>query len=117
VQTKTGPPGPVQISQQSAGRLLDLGFFEFDVLARDRIVFLLDQLVGHGARILLGDIIEAGIRRGNELDLDGDRLGHGENLNVKKWAPANQRGAFAAQPSLDRPKVKVFAGEIAAEST
>src|SRR5262249_9352083 len=31
---------------------LDLGFAEFDVLLGDRIVFLLHQLVGHGARIL-----------------------------------------------------------------
>jgi hypothetical protein len=60
--------------------LLDLGFLELDVLARDRIVFLLDQLVGHGARVLLGDVIEAGVRGGDELDLDGDRFGHGQNL-------------------------------------
>src|SRR5260370_20219205 len=80
VQTKTGPTGPVQSSQQSAENLLDLGFFEFDVLARDRVVLLLDQLVGHGARILLGNVIEAGIRRGNELDLDGDRFGHVQDL-------------------------------------
>ena len=63
--------------------LLDFGFAEFDVLARDRIVLLLDQLVGHGARILLGDVIEAGIRRGNELDLDGDRFGHVQTSNIR----------------------------------
>jgi hypothetical protein len=102
VQTKTGPQGPVQIRQRSAGRLLDLGFFEFDVLARDRVVLLLDQLVGHGARILLGDIVEAGIRRGNELDLDGDRLWCLES------GAGPSGGAFAAQPSLDQPKVKVL---------
>src|ERR1700749_3236587 len=73
---KTGPNGPVEVISGPA-ILLDLGFAEFDVLARDRIVLLLDQLVGHGARILLGDVVEAGIRRGNELDLDGDRFGHG----------------------------------------
>src|SRR3981189_1581915 len=91
-----------------AGSLLDLGLAEFDVLARDRVVLLLHELVGHGARILLGDIIEAGIRRGNELDLDGDRFGHVQNLKyLGNREPAN-RPAFAAQPSLDQPKVKVL---------
>jgi len=70
---KTGPQGPVELSTTPMV-LLDLRFLELDVLARDRVVLLLDQLVGHGARVLLGDVIEAGIRRGNELDLDGDRL-------------------------------------------
>src|SRR3954464_13196823 len=65
---------------QKANGLLDLGFLELDVLARDRIVFLLDQLVGHGARVLLGDVIEARVRGGDELDLDGDRFGHGKPL-------------------------------------
>src|ERR1700676_3854465 len=74
-QIKTGPQGPVEVSNVPRF-LLDLGLAEFDVLARDRVVLLLDQLVGHGARILLGDVIEAGIRRGDELDLDGDRFGH-----------------------------------------
>ena len=60
--------------------LLDLRFLELDVLARDRVILLLDQLVGHGARVLLGGVVEAGIRRGNELDLDGDRFGHVQNL-------------------------------------
>src|SRR5215469_917388 len=57
--------------------LLDLGFAELDVLARDRIVFLLDQLVGLRARVLLGHVIEAGIGARYELDLDGGGLGHG----------------------------------------
>src|SRR5438552_13091558 len=65
--------------------LLDLGFAELDVLARDRVVLLLDDLVGHGARILLGDVVEAGVRRGNELDLDGDRFGHGGSLKIGKF--------------------------------
>src|SRR5262245_28086087 len=75
-------------SQKHSAILLDLGFTEFDVLARDRVVLLLDELVGHGARILLGDVIEAGVRRGNELDLDGDRFGHGGSLKIAKiWRP------------------------------
>src|SRR6202012_371842 len=72
---KTGPQGPVEVSGSPA-ILLDFGFAEFDVLARDRVVLLLDQLVGHGARVLLGDVVEAGVGRGHELDLDGDRFGH-----------------------------------------
>src|ERR1700730_7063240 len=89
-KTKTGPRGPVAVS--SVPRLLlDLGLAEFDVLARDRIVLLLDQLVGHGSRILLGNVIEAGIRRGNELDLDGDRFGHVEKpLKCRELVPARR---------------------------
>ena len=80
-QTKTGPAkAPLKSVSHTANDLLDLQFLELDVLARDRVVLLLDQLVGHGARVLLGDVIEAGIRRGNELDLDGDRFGHVQNL-------------------------------------
>src|ERR1700755_3030467 len=80
---KTGPQGPVEVISGPA-ILLDLGFPEFDMLARDRVVLLLDQLVGHGARILLGDVVEAGVRRGHELDLDGDRFGHGGSLKKRK---------------------------------
>src|SRR5262249_2402091 len=71
-------------SQKHSAVLLDLGFAEFDMLARNRVVLLLDELVGHGARILLGDVIEAGVRRGDELDLDGDRFGHGGSLKIGK---------------------------------
>src|SRR6188474_2890398 len=38
--------------------LLDLAFTEFDVLLRDRIVFLLDHFLGHRARILLGGVVK-----------------------------------------------------------
>src|ERR1700755_688626 len=82
---KTGPQGPVEVISGPA-ILLDLGFPEFDMLARDRVVLLLDQLVGHGARILLGDVIEAGVGRRHELDLDGDRFGHGWTLEMGKRA-------------------------------
>src|SRR5258707_14432397 len=80
---QNGTRRPRSIRKLFAGILLDLGLAEFDVLARDRIVLLLDELVGHGARILLGDVIEAGIRRGNELDLDGDLFGHVHNLKYQ----------------------------------
>src|ERR1700732_2572268 len=62
--------------------LPDLGLAEFHVLARDRIVFLLHQLVGHGARILLGHVIEAGVRARHQPDLDGNGLGHGDLARV-----------------------------------
>src|SRR5664280_458432 len=88
--------------------LLDLGLAEFDVLARDRVVLLLDQLVGHGARILLGDVIEAGVRRGNELDLDGDRFGHVQDLKYQGESGAGQSARICAQPSFKQPKVKVL---------
>src|SRR4051794_23984324 len=73
--------------------LLDLGFAEFDVLARDRVILLLDHLVGHGARVLLGNVIEAGVGGRHELDLDGDRFGHVLNLSERNrwgWAPAKR---------------------------
>src|SRR5215467_7106448 len=40
---------------------LDLRLAKFHVLPRDRIVFLLRELLGHVARILLGHVIEAGV--------------------------------------------------------
>src|SRR3954463_1694088 len=60
--------------------LLDLRLAEFDVLLGNRIVLLHDQLLGHGARILLGHIIEAGVGARHELDLDGGGPGHFEPL-------------------------------------
>src|SRR3954454_14425945 len=58
--------------------LLDLRLAEFDVLLGDRIVLLHDQLLGHGARILLGHVIKAGVGARHELDLDGGGPGHFE---------------------------------------
>src|SRR5215472_12738192 len=87
-KNKNGAQRP-RPSQDYPAILLDLGFAEFDVLARDRIILLLDQLVGHGARVLLGDVIEAGVGRGHELDLDGDRFGHVlEPRKSGDWLPA-----------------------------
>src|ERR1700741_2895637 len=59
-------PGRGRLSPRSCDPLsLDLGFAELDVLLGDRIVFLLDELVGHGARIFPRHIVEAGIGAGN----------------------------------------------------
>ena len=73
-------------------RLFDLGFLEFDVLARDRIVFFEDELLGLGPRILLRHIIEAGARGAHELDFLRDGFGHGVlKVNLKSWANPTRR--------------------------
>jgi hypothetical protein len=56
--------------------LFDFGFFEFDVLARNRVVFLEYELLGLIARVLFGHVIVARPGCTYELDLLGDRLGH-----------------------------------------
>jgi len=58
-------------------RLLDLGFLEGDVLARNGIVLLERKLVRRGPRIFLCDVEKAGAGRAQQLDLLGDRLSHG----------------------------------------
>src|SRR3546814_435591 len=62
---------------RTALRSLDLGFLELDMLAHDGIIFPEAQLLGLGARILLGDVEEAGVSRADEANLDGCWLGHG----------------------------------------
>ena len=57
--------------------LLDLGFLELDVLARDRIVFLERELLGLGAGVLLGHVEIAGVGGREQLDLERGGLGHG----------------------------------------
>jgi hypothetical protein len=56
--------------------LLDFGFAKFDVLFGDRVVFLLDQFIGHGARVLARHVIKSGVRAGHQLDLYRGVLGH-----------------------------------------
>src|SRR5688572_15059776 len=77
----------------SSNALLNFGFLELDVLARDRVVLLEDHLLGLVARILLGHIEKAGVSRTDELDLDGCRLGHREfpMLRTIKAARARRR--------------------------
>ena len=53
---------------RARGRLFDLGLFELDVLARDRIVLLHGELLGLRARILLRHVVVA--RAGRALELD-----------------------------------------------
>src|SRR5690606_22613100 len=73
-------------NRQAIKRLLDLAFLEFDVLLHDRVVLTNDHLLGHGAGVLLGDVEEAGVRRGVEADLDGSRFGHRE-LPLRRRKP------------------------------
>src|ERR1700722_12630715 len=105
-ESKRGQRAPLN-SPAMRAMLLDLRLAEFDVLARHRIVLLLDHLVGHGARILLGDVIEARIRRGNELDLDSDRFGHVLEPSMGENRVRQSAGRICRQPSLDPSKVKV----------
>src|SRR4029450_9185101 len=87
--------------------LLDLRLGELDVLLGDRVVFLLLQLVGHRARVLLGHVVVAGVGARDELDLDGDGLGHDvETSKAVKMMRAGNPRPFARQPSPEWPKFK-----------
>src|SRR3546814_11896278 len=69
---------------------LDLGFLELDMLARTRVVFPHRHLLGHRARVLLGDIEKARVGGAHQLDLDGRRLGHGpvpRNMDTSAGRP------------------------------
>src|SRR5688572_5221297 len=57
-------------------KLFNLRFLEGDVLARHRIVLLELELLGRGARILLGHVVVAGVRRTHQLDQDRVGLRH-----------------------------------------
>src|SRR5258708_23889582 len=85
-------------------RLLDLGFLELDVLARDRIVFLEGQLVGLGAGVLLGDVEIAGVGGREQLDLERGGLGHGETSFNEAARGTRQIARATASPD--------FAGKI-----
>ena len=60
-------------------RLLDLGFLELDVLARDRVVLGLGHLFRHRAAVLLRYVEETGVSRREQLDLDGRCFRHGRS--------------------------------------
>ena len=60
--------------------LLYLGFFEYDVLADDRVELLELELGGLGSRVLFRDIVEAGVGAADQLYQDGIRLGHEMDL-------------------------------------
>jgi len=72
------PAGSGASASPAPFQLFDLGFLEFDVLARDRIVLLEDELLGRIARVLLRDVEEAGVGGGDQPDLDGCGLRNGD---------------------------------------
>src|SRR5262245_789403 len=59
--SKTNSKGAHEAPLVRLEALLDLRFAKLDVLLGDRIVFLLGEFLGHGARILFGHVIEAGV--------------------------------------------------------
>src|SRR3546814_6052349 len=76
---------------------LDLGFLELDMLARTRVVFPHRHLLGHRARVLLGDIEKARVGGAHQLDLDGRRLGHGpvpRNMDTSAGRPTDAAERF-----------------------
>lgn len=86
------------------------------MLLRDRIVFLLHELVGHRARIFLRHIEETGVGRGHELDLNRCGLRHGGGplagmaagprpLGVKNKGAGVAAGRHGAETTQPRPKV------------
>src|SRR6185369_24467 len=51
---------------------------ELDMLAHDRVVLLEGELLGRVARVLLGHVEETGVGGGDQPDLDGCGLRHGD---------------------------------------
>jgi hypothetical protein len=89
----------IALGQGTPCGLLDLGFLEFHVLARHGIVFLEGELLGLGARILLGHIEVTGVGGRRQLDLDNVAFGH-DGLRME--------GLRAIDPNC--PKKSSFAG-------
>jgi len=67
---------PGMTIKPSLRALFNLRFAKFDVFLGDRVVFLLHQFVGHGARILPRYVIKTGIRAGYEFDFYRGVFGH-----------------------------------------
>src|SRR6266700_6417907 len=56
--------------------LLDLGFFEHDVLAGDGVEFFELELAGLSPRVLFRDVVEAGVGAADQLYQHGTGFGH-----------------------------------------
>jgi hypothetical protein len=65
----------------AAARLLDFGFLELDVLARDRVVLLEREFLGRCARVLLGHVEKSGSSGTDQLDLLRCRFCHLDLFN------------------------------------
>src|SRR5688572_31447543 len=86
-----------------SGKLLDLRFLEGDVLARHRIVLLELELLGRGARVLLGHVVVAGVSRAHQLDQDRVSLGHFSEL-VSANRGKKGRRTIATERAKSSPK-------------
>jgi len=85
---RAGPGLGLERRSSDKPRLLDLGFLENHVLARNRIVFAEADLVGRGAGVLLGDVEEPGASRAEQLDLLNGWFRHGPPVLIGnfEWA-------------------------------
>ncbi len=75
--------GPAGTESRRTVELLDLGFFELDVLAHDRIIFVKLKLGGLRTRVLLGHVEVTRVRGGNQLDLNDVRFCHVKTLQKR----------------------------------
>lgn len=66
----------------SGGRLLDLAFLVFDMLARDGVVLSNHHLFRHRSGILLGHVEMPRVSGRIQTDLDRRRLRHGPNSSA-----------------------------------
>src|ERR1700689_2568769 len=107
-QTKRRPKAPSFRAGPGASSL-DLGFLEFHVLARDRIVFLEHELLRLGAGVLLGHVEIAGVGRRKQLDLERGGLGHG--LPSDWAAPRRRRKTNSAGGSPPAPAAPDIVGD------
>src|ERR1700689_903426 len=107
-QTKRRPKAPSFRAGPGASSL-DLGFLEFHVLARDRIVFLEHELLRLGAGVLLGHVEIAGVGRRKQLDLERGGLGHG--LPSDWAAPRRRRKTNSAGGSPPAPVAPDIVGD------
>jgi hypothetical protein len=90
--TRAEPPVLEILKLRRSGRsrrLLDLSFAKLDVFFRDRVVFLLDELVGHRPRILARHVVEAGIGARHELNFDRCGFGHDRTLKSLRLLTGN----------------------------
>jgi hypothetical protein len=80
-----------------AACLLNLCFFELDVLARDGIIFLKNELFSRRARIFLRDVEESSSGRRQQLNLLSNGLSHGSRLveKLRRNASATERATYA----------------------
>src|SRR5215510_14676009 len=86
--------------KSARARLLDLGLFEGDVLASNGVVLAEADLLGRGARILLGKVVKARARGAEELDFLCNRLGH--VIQYRSSAFIVLRGTLSASYPLSR---------------